>query len=253
MTRCRSTPYRCLLGPVALGKLLLEQPRGLRQRGLVTAFVKGHARPVQRFRSDLAGLRIVRKLSILFLGARPVTPRASRVGEAEAELGQEIVRREIALEAVALRAVRIREDEGRRPLRAESLERLRLVFDVNLDGQEVLVDVSIDVRVGISLGIQPSARPSHRGGVEVDQHALTGLLRLAERFIDILRPVDRHFVLLSSPGSSARQSKIAAPVLSQSAARSQPLLQKDIRFVRQMSERGGPSMGVGFRSAADTP
>jgi hypothetical protein len=128
--------------------------------------------------------------------------------EAQAELRQEIVRWEVTLEAVAFRAVRICQDEGRRPLCAEPLERLRLVFDVNLDREEVLVDVSIDVRVRISLGIQPSARPSHGRSVEIDQQALAGLLRLAERFVDIPFPVDRHSVLRTSvKGDESRHSE----------------------------------------------
>ena len=114
------------------------------------------------------------------------------MGQAEAELHQKVNGWEIALEPVTFGSIRVRENEGRRPLRTEALEDLGLFSDVNLDRQEVLADEPIDVGIRISLGIQPSARSSHRCGVEIQEQCLLGLPRLNERRIDVLAPFNGH-------------------------------------------------------------
>jgi hypothetical protein len=52
-------------------------------------------------------------------------------------------------------------------LRAKALKPFRVLLDVVLDRNEVLVDEVTDPRIRIYLGIQPGASPSHRSGTEI--------------------------------------------------------------------------------------
>lgn len=95
-----------------------------------------------------------------------------------------------------LGAARIKDEEGRRPLHAETLERLGLLLRVRPGRDEILGDEGRDVGVGVDLGFQPSACPSHRGGGEVEEQRPAGLARLTKRCVDISMPIDFHGGLL---------------------------------------------------------
>jgi hypothetical protein len=62
----------------------------------------------------------------------PALLRKRGLRERELKLADVLVRWEKALPLVLLPAVRIEDDEDRRPLDAEALERLRLLLDVHL-------------------------------------------------------------------------------------------------------------------------
>lgn len=126
----------------------------------------------------------------------PLLSRKLRVGEPELELGEEVVGRQKALELVTLCAVRVEQLHGRSPQRSESLKRFRLLLDVNLDWDEILIDEFLHARVGVNLGIQPGASPSHWGGIEIKQQMALFCLCIRQCFINILSPVNRHKSLL---------------------------------------------------------
>jgi hypothetical protein len=111
---------------------------------------------------------------------------------------------------MALGAVRVEDEERRRPLRVEPLERLGLLLDVSARGNEALGDEGGDLRIGVDLGIQPSACPSHRGGAEVEEQRALTLLRLAKRRIDVSTPLDFHGDLLDDRGRSGRARALSA-------------------------------------------
>src|SRR5690349_4546497 len=92
--------------------------------------------------------------------------------ESKLNLGQELICGEKTFEAVSLRPVRIRDNHSRRPLRAEPLKPFRVLLDVVLHRDEVLVDEVTDLRIRIYLGIQPGASPSHRSRAEIKKQGL---------------------------------------------------------------------------------
>ena len=103
----------------------------------------------------------------------------------------------------------VKHDQGRGPLGPEPLERLLLLLDVNLDGQEIFGDGLDDAGIRIDLGFQPSTAPSHRRGAEVQENRLPRRFRLLQRGVHVLRPAYlAHGVLLSTPFylSRARQN-----------------------------------------------
>jgi len=58
-----------------------------------------------------------------------------------------------------------------------------LLLDVDLHGDEVVIDETLHARVGVDLGIQPSTTPSHRSGVEIQQQRALAGPRIRKRFI----------------------------------------------------------------------
>jgi hypothetical protein len=107
-------------------------------------------------------------------------------------LRQEIGHGQIPLDAMPLGAARIEDEDGRRPLRVETLERLALLLHVSPGRNEILRDEGRDLGIGVDLGFQPSACPSHRSGGEVEERRLAGLARLTKRGVDVSIPVDVH-------------------------------------------------------------
>lgn len=86
----------------------------------------------------------------------------------------------------------IEEDLCRGPLGAESFETLRVLLDVDLDGNEILVDeVGYEV-IGVNLGFQPSTPRSHRSGAEVEEHGPSALPCLGQPRIRVANPVYFH-------------------------------------------------------------
>jgi hypothetical protein len=123
------------------------------------------------------------------------------VAEAERQLIQEVSVAEEPLDAMALLALGVQLENGRRPLDAEadaeSLVIFRLLSNVDTHRDEVLGDETNDFLIGIDLGIQPSASRSHRGGAEIQQHHAPSAPGLFQRAIEIASPRDVHDVLLS--------------------------------------------------------
>jgi hypothetical protein len=137
---------------------------------------------------------LLRDLPEQALRLRPALVGEGRLGESELQLAQEIARRQVALPAMLLTALRIEDDEDRRPLDREALEGLRLLLDVDLGRDEVLRDEGADARIGVDLGVQPSARPSERRRVEVDEHVAPGRARLGECGVHVVLPLYGHGV-----------------------------------------------------------
>lgn len=174
-------------------------PRRLAEgRGLAGRLVPGDPGPVERLRRRVAGRGIVRQLAEAPLRLGPVAARLGGVGQPELQLGQEVGRRQVALDAVPLGPVRRQDQDRRGPLGAEALEDLRLLLDVGAGGDEVAADELRDLGMGIDLGLQPSASPSEGRRGEVEEQGPAGLPRLAQCRVDVSLPVDLHGTLLSS-------------------------------------------------------
>ena len=113
----------------------------------------------------------------LALSGIEFTPAESRLSQAKLKVCYKVICEQKALKAVALRGVRLGNDDCGSPLGFEALEVLRSLFNVNLDRNEMFVDESDYLLVRVNLGIQPSASASHRGGAEIEQDRL--MLRLS--------------------------------------------------------------------------
>jgi hypothetical protein len=192
-----SGPDRGFLRPGTVRVPGLEMPGGLSQSaGIAGALVLRDSRPVERLRGHLSQRGILGELAVPALRVGPVTARPGRMGQAEPQLRQEVGRRQVALEAMPLRAFGVVDGDSRRPLDVETLERLRLLLGVGPVWDEVLGDEGRDLGVGIDLGFQPSACPSHGGGGEVEEQRFAGLTRGSLRRFDVSLPLDFHRYLL---------------------------------------------------------
>ena len=68
---------------------------------------------------------------------------------------------------MALGALRIEHLNRGRPLRAKTFKCFWLLFDMDLDRNEVVINEFLHARVGVNLGIQPGATASHGRCVEI--------------------------------------------------------------------------------------
>jgi hypothetical protein len=136
----------------------------------------------------------LRHFAVRALGFGPLLVREGDPAQPQPKLRQKVIRRQIARELVPLLALGAQDEQGRRPVHLEPVKGGGLLFDVDFDGNEVLVYEVGDPRVRIDLGIQPSAGPSSRGGAEVQQQGLVFLLGPRQGGIYILGPFDGHDV-----------------------------------------------------------
>jgi hypothetical protein len=79
-------------------------------------------------------------------------------------------------------------EQGRSPLDSETLERLGLLFDVNLGGDEVRADPVYDPLIRIDLGFQPSATASLGGGAEIEKGCFLLCFRSLQGLVWVLEP-----------------------------------------------------------------
>jgi hypothetical protein len=107
-------------------------------------------------------------------------------------LCKKVFRRQIAFKAIPLRAIRIGDDDGRRPLCTEALEAVLVFFYMDLDGDKPFVNKRTDTLVRIDLGIQPSTCPSHRRGAEIEQYGPPGLRGALQPRVDVFFPLHSH-------------------------------------------------------------
>ena len=114
------------------------------------------------------------------------------MAETEVQLSEEIIGGKEAFDLVALPAVRIEDQDRRRPLRTETLECRLVRLDVEARGDEVTPDERRNLGIGIDLGIQPSTSGSHRCGAEVEEKRFAGGLRFSEDGLGIVFPLNVH-------------------------------------------------------------
>jgi hypothetical protein len=172
--------------------LALELCGNRRQlRVIVRPLVSRNAAPVDGFRG---GIRLRQPLDdgfVVPLGIRPLLPHEGDASEAEMQLRQEFVTRQIAFTPPPFAAGWIEDDDRRRPENPQSVKHRSLLFDVGLAGDEMLLDERGNLRVVVRFGFQPNASASSRRCSEVREDGLAAA-RFAKRLIDILLPTNRH-------------------------------------------------------------
>jgi hypothetical protein len=166
-------PDRGFPGPLAPGIPLPEYlSGGLQLVGLVRGLVPGHSGPVAALgRGTGLGMTLADAVEALLCGPE-VLMLEGQLAQTEFQLGQKVVDRKEAFDAVPLDTLRIEEELGRRPEGLEPFEGLGLSLYVSLDRNEIPGDGVNDVLIGVNLGLQPSTSRSHRGGAEIEQDRL---------------------------------------------------------------------------------
>jgi hypothetical protein len=89
-----------------------------------------------------------------------------------------------------------------------------MFLDMRFDRQKIRIDEGRDAFIRVRLGLQPSTGPSSGGRAEIDQDRPAGVVRLFQRGIDVLAPLNCHGVILSRPA----RGRAADPVRSRTAA-----------------------------------
>ena len=156
--------------------------------------VLGDARPIHRLRRGIRFRILPGNLAEELFRFAKLLAGERGLSQPQFELRQKIVRRQIPFETVPLFALRIENDQRRRPLRAETLETLRMLFDMYLDRDEMLVDELRDAFIRVYLGIQPSACPSHRRGAKIEQNVFLLGSRVIQRRIYVFSPCNGHWL-----------------------------------------------------------
>ena len=93
-----------------------------------------------------------------------VEPRESHL-----EVDAKLVFRQIALKTPAFLTVRIEDEDGWRPHCFKAAEVFRVLFDMDRERDEVVVDELREFGICVRLGFQPSAASSLRCGAEIDE------------------------------------------------------------------------------------
>ena len=187
------SPDGRLLGPDAIRIQRLKRRRGFAKRGRVAGgLVLGYAGPIERLRRDVRIRVFVDSLTEQRPGTGEISFSEFLLGESEFHLRKKLIGREKTLEAVPLSALRVRDDNRRRPLRTEALEPLGILLNVILNGNEVLVNKIADPWIRVYLGLQPGAPGSHRSGAEIEEQGLFLAGCLLKRRIDGVIPFNGH-------------------------------------------------------------
>ena len=138
---------------------------------------------------------------------RPIFFHCGDSGETHLEVYAKLVTREIALQSPPLFAFRVCDEYGRRPDSVEAMEVFRVLFDMDLERDEVVVDECRGLCIVVGLGLQPSACSSGRCRAEVDKQRLVLFLCLPKRLVGVFDPVNGHFNRLQNFLDELRISK----------------------------------------------
>lgn len=111
---------------------------------------------------------------------------------AKHDLGNEIIRREIAHESMVLVAIGIQDDDGWSPFDSIALHRGSVLIEVNLDGNEIALDSKTDIRIGVSNSCQ-LLTPDSKIIIEVHQNQFLSLFCLCLRLTERGFPLDLFF------------------------------------------------------------
>ena len=83
----------------------------------------------------------------------------------------------------------------------------RVLLDVNIQRNEVLVDERRDLRILVRLGFQPSTCYSGRCGAEIDEQRFILFFGLTYSFVGIFDPVYGHKKIASCPTMIAKSQE----------------------------------------------
>src|ERR1700722_11833589 len=123
--------------------------------------------PIHCLSGGLGWGELLNDVSVVLCGVRPALPAKCNPSEGQAELGLKLGTRKVALHANTLGAIVIQEQNSGCPDDVETVKPRRMLFNVHVQGDELLINKRRDLGIGVRLGLQPSACASSRGGAEV--------------------------------------------------------------------------------------
>jgi hypothetical protein len=141
-------------------------------RMLIRCLVLAHSFPVNGLGSSARMRIFLRDPGVLLLGLRPLLAHERVSRQTHFQAGPEFGIREIALASLSLDAVSVQDQHGRRPQRAEAMEIGRLLFDMRLNCDKILVDENGGCVVRIGFGFQPNASASRGRRAKIDHSGL---------------------------------------------------------------------------------
>ena len=148
----------------------------------------------------------------LLFCCREVSVLEGHAGEAQAHLTEEVFGRQESFRAIPLAAVRVEDYLCRSPVDVESLYLVRMLANVELDGDEVLPNQLLNSFIGIDFGFQPNASASLGRRAEVEQNGLTVRTRLLQAGIQVGYPFDCWHFTAPPTSSSSYAHRIAKSI-----------------------------------------
>jgi hypothetical protein len=159
---------------------------------IICAHVFAGSTPKHSFRRDSAFRVSLNNSRVFLFGNSP--PRAHKSGPGYSHLkpGAELFLWKIALDPPSLSAVRLLNENSRRPKHVEAFEISGIFLDVHLQRNEVLVDKGCNFIVGVGFGFQPNTGSSARRGAEINYQQFVLRFSLSERRVRIFYPLNVH-------------------------------------------------------------
>ena len=116
---------------------------------VVRRFISADALPVDGFGRELRVGISLDDLIIATLRLCPVFSHDRHTRQSHFEIRAKLFFRQIAFESPALVTVRVRDQNGRGPKRIEAVKVFRILFDVNFEGDKVLVYEGRKFRISV--------------------------------------------------------------------------------------------------------
>lgn len=125
-------------------------------------------------------------------GVGPFLITESDAGQSHFEKGVKLVSWKIAFQSPTLLAIRVEDQNGRCPERVKAAKVLRVLFDVNAEGDKIFVDERRQTGVFVRLLFEPQTGSSIRCRAEIYKQRLALSLCFLQRLVGVFCPVDCH-------------------------------------------------------------
>lgn len=163
------------------------------QDGVIIGFlVMTDRSPIHGFRSAGRIQVLVDDIAVQSFGVRPFFMNKRDTTQRHLQLRGKLFFGKVSFDTKTLNSGAIKENDGRRPQDIETMEVRRRLFDVDGNGQEILIDETAWLFIGVRLGFQPNACASSWRGAKVEQNWFATVLCLTQRRIRVFDPLHWH-------------------------------------------------------------
>ena len=181
--------------PITVLILLRKYLRDVLERDvIVRCFVLAHASPVDSFRSEMRIRISIDQRVVAASGVSPLLTHKRDTSQTHLEVRAELLFSQISLEPPSLLSILIEDQNGRRPDGIKPVKIFWILFDVDFEWDEVLVNELRDFFIFVRLGFQPSTCASAGCGAEIDEYGFLLFFRRGESLVSIFDPVYGHDV-----------------------------------------------------------
>lgn len=141
------------------------------QHGVVVGlFVVADGSPIHGFRSAGRVQVLVNNIAVQSLRIGPFFVGKGDPPQRHLQLGSELFSRKVSLNTKTLNSGAIKEQDSGRPQHVEAMEVRWRLFNVDGNGQEILINRTGQLLVSIRFGFQPNACASSRGSAKIQQN-----------------------------------------------------------------------------------